>query len=43
MYEMIKQCYDWGVYTPEFVKSHFVDECKTITQEQYEQIVAAKQ
>lgn len=43
MYEMIKQCYEWGVYTAEYVKSFFVDECQTITQEQYEQIVAAKQ
>lgn len=43
MYEMIKQCYDWGVYTAEYVKSYFVDEYQSITQEQYEQIVAAKQ
>lgn len=41
--QSIKQCYDWGVYTAEYVKSFFVDECQTITQEQYEQIVAAKQ
>lgn len=43
MYDMIKQCYDWGVYTPDYVKSFFVDKCQVITQEQYEQIVAVKQ
>lgn len=34
---------DWGVYTADYVKSYFVDEYQSITQEQYEQIVAAKQ
>lgn len=43
MFDMIKQCYEWGVYTAEYVKSYFVDEYQAITQEQYEQIVAAKQ
>lgn len=38
MFDMIKQCYEWGVYTPEYVKSFFVDEYHSITQEQYEQI-----
>lgn len=42
MYEMIKQCYDWGVYTAEYVKSFFVDECQTITQEQADTIINSK-
>lgn len=33
----------WGVYTSDYVKSYFVDKYQTITQEQYEQIVAVKQ
>lgn len=42
MYGMIKQCYDWGVYTAEYVKSFFVDECQTITQEQANTIINSK-
>lgn len=32
MYEMIKQCYDWGVYTADYVKSYFVDKYQSINQ-----------
>lgn len=39
MFDMIKQCFDWGVYTAEYVKNYFVDECKVITQEQCDEII----
>lgn len=41
MYEMIKQCYDWGVYTADYVKSYFVDKYQSITEDEYNQIVTA--
>lgn len=42
MYEMIKQCFEWGIYTADYIKSYFVEECQTITQEQYDQIIGNK-
>lgn len=42
MYEMIKQCFEWGIYTADYVKSYFVVECQTITQDQCDQITATK-
>jgi len=42
MYEMIKQCYDWGIYTADYVKSYFVDKYQSITQEQANTIINSK-
>lgn len=42
MFENIKQLFEWGIYTAEYIKSYFVDETHTITEEEYNEIVNAK-
>lgn len=41
-YEIIKQLYDWGVYTASFLESYFLKQYGAISQEQYDNIVNDK-